>query len=165
MQFSKTFDGVMEGRKTQTRRKIPNDCTVMLDGSRNVCTVFSRGRAVQRGRGRPSEGRIRITQIRRQSVREISEEDAVAEGMKCRPLTDPIFAPGAVEWHSPLGWCSSARQAFSVLWDSIHGHGSFERDECFALTFKLVRDELERRGVVRPDEDDREDGERWDGQA
>lgn len=48
-------------------------------GARGVYTV-GKTYAVQPGRGKPSIGRVRITNIRREDRREISQEDARAEG-------------------------------------------------------------------------------------
>ena len=76
-----------------------------------------------------------LTDVRAQRVQEISEEDALAEGITTAN-------------HRPVGYgtlaVTSARERFSYLWDSINdarGHG-FEVDPyVWALTFRRVRTE------------------------
>lgn len=92
MIFQHTHEMVLSGRKTQTRRAIKlNDTFVWYDsvmyvsrsgkGERfftpyQTCKTY----AVQPGRGKKAIARIEITEIRREDVREISDEDVVAEG-------------------------------------------------------------------------------------
>ncbi len=73
---------------------------------------------------------VEITAIRVERVQEISEEDAKAEG--CEAGMIPFLA-------TPGNRPASARIVFSRLWDSIHGHGAWERNEwVWVLPFKKV---------------------------
>jgi hypothetical protein len=72
--------------------------------------------AVQPGRGK-AVGRVRITEIRREWLNDISPEDCLAEGIQKVPN----------EWGTPWYQCpglkgewKSARTAFRALWDSIY---------------------------------------------
>lgn len=92
MQFSHTFQAVLDGRKTQTRRIVkPTDIYVKHVVTGEIVAVLRNGRqtytvgktySVQPGRGKKSIGRIRITGIRQEDVREISDADVVAEGFR-----------------------------------------------------------------------------------
>ena len=107
MQFTHTFKAILDGSKTQTRRIIkPGEYSNEwhLDGDDDLRIneilaprtkpdkygmtigrqVYGVGKtyAVQPGRGKKAVGRFRITGLRREDVREISVEDAKAEGWK-----------------------------------------------------------------------------------
>ena len=90
--------------------------------------------AVQPGRGKKAVGRIRITEIRRERVQDISEEDAQREGwdmsnMNSHSRYDPVTMTKAIEW-------------FHGLWDSIHkkpGTRWTDNPEVWVLTFEVVR--------------------------
>jgi len=82
---------------------------------------------------------VTITDIRAQRVQDISEDDAIAEGV-------------GVGWQMNAGWpdyqhirndfvCEltqdTARLSFASLWDSIHGEGSWTKNEwVFAYSFR-----------------------------
>mgnify|MGYP006921307232 CR=1 FL=1 len=104
MIFQHTIDKVLNGEKTQTRRIVkPNHIVgrippntplefmsvgqswgdiVAVRSNVSYTDIYAIGKtyAVQRGRGVKAEGRIRIIDIRREDVRNISETDALAEG-------------------------------------------------------------------------------------
>lgn len=124
MQFTKTWELVLEGKKTQTRRLVkPGDFTSVMwtdehdkhgrivpdqpnhgpivrvempywlaeksqiqrvMNDRRTVYLVGKEYAVQPGRGKAAVARIRITGIRREDVRNISHEDAVAEGFTDR---------------------------------------------------------------------------------
>ena len=93
MIFAHTFQAVLDGRKNQTRRLVkPGDASYddgfgyIVSVYRNERCVYDVGKtyAVQPGRGRKAVARIRITDIRREDVREISVEDVIAEGVERR---------------------------------------------------------------------------------
>lgn len=100
MIFQHTWRQVLDGSKTQTRRLIKspadgtaiNGCEMLqypggkLSVARGIHDKWGikwqvgKTYAVQPGRGEKAAGRIQITNIRRQDVREISPEDVAAEG-------------------------------------------------------------------------------------
>lgn len=69
--------------------------------------------AVQPGRGKPAIGRIRITGIRREDVRDISDEDTHAEGF-------------------------DSREAFWDTWVSMHDK-SWHKEFCYAADYGRLR--------------------------
>ena len=69
---------------------------------------------------------LEITGVRVERLQAISEADAMAEGVRSKLINDPLFNPDAVEWHSPLGYCSTAKEAYKHLWNSINGPGSWD---------------------------------------
>ena len=89
--------------------------------------------AVRPGRGQKAVGRIRITNIRREHVQDISEADAIAEGILNWDKYDFGMAP---------------RDAFGKFWDTIHtkrGDRWEDNPEVYTLEFELIeegRDEL-----------------------
>lgn len=105
----------------------------------------------ERGRWRPSIHMPRsasrltltVTDVRVQRVQEISEADAVAEGIERlksgRGYYDPTQSHGAVS----LGhFCSKAKAAFSLLWDSINASRGYSWDAnpwVVALTFDVEK--------------------------
>jgi hypothetical protein len=106
MLFQYTWEKVLRGEKTQTRRIVkPGEhfnemgATTIVTGSffrqmtfaddYHYAVITPAGRikwevgktyAVQPGRGQPAVGRIRITAIRKERIGDITEEDAIAEG-------------------------------------------------------------------------------------
>src|SRR5690606_33116659 len=91
MIFQHTYKQVLNGTKSQTRRiQKPWQALMRFDRSGELFVCDTRtGRpqwavgktyAVQPGRGKSAIGRIRITGIREQDVREISDADVRAEG-------------------------------------------------------------------------------------
>jgi hypothetical protein len=95
MIFSPPLYGrVLSGRKTQTRRPVkPKDeATKYRPGMR---------RCVQRGRGKPGEAHIILTDVRREPVGEITFEDARAEGFKTtvefKRYWLGLYSPGLVK--------------------------------------------------------------------
>jgi hypothetical protein len=82
---------------------------------------------------------LEITDIGVERVQDISEEDAIAEGMQ--------FHNGGEIHHSGYrhdinhGFVySTAREAMSVLWDSIHGPGSWDKNPwVWVVKFKVIK--------------------------
>lgn len=70
--------------------------------------IIGKTYAVQPGRGKPAVARIRITGIRQERLRDISEEDVLAEGC------------GLVRWagEPQEGWPATA--GFAEAWDRIN---------------------------------------------
>ena len=95
MIFQHTVDKVLDGTKTQTRRIVKathGECYLYDDYTGEPLGILAVGTgkswlyacgktyAVQPGRGKHAVGRIRITGLRREDVREISDDDVKAEG-------------------------------------------------------------------------------------
>lgn len=76
-----------------------------------------------------------VTGVRAERVRDISEDDAIAEGIQCRWVGGSIighFVDLGIQQFFYSGGEStypSARQAYAALYESINGPGSFERDD------------------------------------
>ncbi len=72
---------------------------------------------------------LEITELRVERLQEISEEDAKAEG---------CYA-GQYEYENAEGTLT-AKESYKWLWESINGHGSWERNDwVWVLTFTKVR--------------------------
>lgn len=102
MIFQHTIDKVLSGEKTQTRRIVkPGDvrvCVEMPFGGWQPVKITGIGKynqpiirweigktyAVQGGRKHKARGRIRVTDLRIEDVRNISEADVKAEGFRDR---------------------------------------------------------------------------------
>ena len=84
------------------------------------------------------EGRIRITEIRREQVQDISKEDIMAEGICLKSNRS-----GDSGWSNGLDGLLHVRPewAFRALWNSIHKPGTRWRDnpEVWPLTIEVVR--------------------------
>jgi uncharacterized protein YhfF len=85
MIFQQTYQLILDNKKTATRRLVnPNDR--LLDNPKRVETngrtkwQVGRSYAIQPGRGQTAVGRIRITDINKQPLGQMTTEDAVAEG-------------------------------------------------------------------------------------
>ena len=112
MIFQHTLEQVLSGQKTQTRRIIKPGDVAVRSGQDEITAVKTNGRtkwavgktySVQPGRGKPAVARIQITRIRRETVSQISEADAIADGF-------------------------TSRQAFLNTWRHIHGDDSLDLD-------------------------------------
>lgn len=91
--------------------------------------------AIQPGRGKKAVGRIRVTEIRRERVQDISLADCLSEGVIL------ISNEWGTPWYKSIGgeW-KTAREAFAELWNSIHekpGTRWADDPEVWALTFEL----------------------------
>jgi hypothetical protein len=85
---------------------------------------------------------LKVTDVRVERLRDISEDDAMAEGIQSRerrnagltmaPIT--VFGLGGDTDYAP-----TAVSAFSDLWESINGAGSWGQNPwVYALTFERV---------------------------
>lgn len=81
---------------------------------------------------------LELTEVRVQRLQEISEEDAIAEGIIKLPASGRfVITPGAQYFGNSY---HSARMAYAALWDSINGTGSWHSNPSWvwALTFKVL---------------------------
>jgi hypothetical protein len=93
--------------------------------------------AIQPGRGKFAVGRLRITSLRLQTLGEITDEDARAEGITYERIDinkqHPTWA-----YDETLLYAPTAAAAYLALWKSIYGHA--ERDEkCWAIGFEVCK--------------------------
>lgn len=98
-------DKVLTGLKTETRRRGRGDSPCRY--------VAGRDYAVQRGRGMHSEGRVRVSYVRREALGEIDNAGARREG----------FAD---------------RAAFFRYWAELHGHVNMA-ERVWVIAFRLER--------------------------
>lgn len=78
---------------------------------------------------------LRVTDVRVQRVQEISEEDAIAEGVG-------FFDPPAEFMGAPVDPESAARSLFAALWDSLNagrGYGWDANPWVIAVTFDVIK--------------------------
>lgn len=145
MQFAHTWQQILNGQKTQTRRivgshdmewgSIGSSRISMVDGGKHYRTKWQVGKtyAVQPGRGKAAVGRIRITAIRRERLQDITLEDVKAEG-----IGQYTFARGVLSDNPP-----DPRWKFIKLWNEVHPKvpDNWESNpEVWVITFELVRD-------------------------
>ena len=80
---------------------------------------------------------VTITDIQAQRVQDISEKDAIAEGLVYNAFWDmwesPIHPGHYIDWY---------KSAFRLLWDSIHGEGAWLRND-FVWKYSFIRREHE----------------------
>lgn len=146
MQFTHTWQQILSGQKTQTRRIIaPGDMDwgsigssriSMVDGGNHYRTKWEVGKtyAVQPGRGKAAVGRIKITAIRRERLQDITEANAKAEG--CLPSASTQNVGGLMPYKPARFW-------FAKLWNEVHPKAPDNWDSnpaVWVLTFELVRD-------------------------
>lgn len=123
MLFQYTYQAILDGRKTQTRRvRKPSDQPVYDDDGK-IEAVLVNGRekwhvgktySVQPGRGKPQIARIRITAIDSENVTDINDAAARAEG-------------------------SADREDFLRLWVEANGKANAEAD-AWVLHIALIAD-------------------------
>lgn len=109
--------------KLHTKRSWPFPPTVLAN--RRIKWQIGRTYAVQPKRGQKAVGRIRITGIRRERLRDISEEDALAEGM--------------FKERHPIALKPVTR--YMQLWNSIHKKPGIrweDAPEVWVLEFECV---------------------------
>ena len=121
MIFQHTLTNILLENKTQTRRLIKPDETVVRGSYNKISAIIKNGRtkwevgntyAVQPGRGKSEVARILITKINSEHILRISTTSAINEG-----------------------FCS--RQDFLQAWRKIHGENAFDL-RVWVLTFELI---------------------------
>lgn len=123
MIFQHTWQEVLSGQKTQTRRLVQKgeelfgyrygsviNCVAKLINERFWRIKWQVGKtyAVQKGRGEKAIARIKITKIELQHLHEITREDAVAEGFGYARVMAREDKDG------------SPRHHFAAQWNRIH---------------------------------------------
>jgi hypothetical protein len=143
MIFQATWQQVMDGTKTETRRLVKPEHRPIMEGNQVVevhviqpphrLSGIYRERllwqvghtyAVQPGRGQKAVARIRLTGIRRERLQDITPEQAYNEGMV------HFAAP-----HIPL------TLIFARVWDSLHdrpGERFEDNPDVWVLVFEKV---------------------------
>ena len=96
---------------------------------------------------RDSRLSLQVTDMRRERLQDISEEDAKAEGIINGVEHPNIRDPG--NWWSAgpgsTAFSVSPRPAFEDLWTSIHGPGSWQANpEIVCVSFEVHRQNIER---------------------
>jgi hypothetical protein len=126
---------VIDGTKTQTRRVVKDGETLhpaAITGLRSIDDQkpwiwtakrwlkwqVGRTYAIQAGRSGPTLGRFRLTGIRRESLWEITAEDAEAEGYSSRVAFrqdwDRINITKGHQWEdNPMVWCLTIEPAIT----------------------------------------------------
>lgn len=102
--------------------------------------------AVQPGRGKKAVGRIRLLEIRQERLQDISEEDALAEGVTLVGMYDCDYIPaerslGDERWFAEQQRVSGFRGAYAMLWDKIHRkrqHEWLANPHVWVLTFEVM---------------------------
>lgn len=80
---------------------------------------------------------LHVTGARVQRLQEISEADAIAEGVRRNPTQNDRTWMIYPEGSSAAGWIS-ARRSYQSLWEDINGKGSWEANPwVFAYTFSV----------------------------
>ena len=75
---------------------------------------------------------LEITDVRVERLQDISEADAVAEG--CKPIRPELVLDGLIV---RLG--RSAVEEFRLVWEQIHGGGSWEKNPfVWVVTFRRI---------------------------
>jgi len=78
-----------------------------------------------------------VTEVRCQRLQDITEADALAEGVGPLPLGGPNRF--TVDWDLGSLNAPTAREVYLMLWDAINGEGSAEKDPwVWAISFKPV---------------------------
>jgi hypothetical protein len=96
-----------------------------------------------------ARAKLEITAVRAERVQDITEEDAVREGIQKEELVydhESVNPPGAYGFVSglhpfPEGMIHvKPQEAFEELWESIHGPGSWERNDwCWVYEFRRTQ--------------------------
>lgn len=94
---------------------------------------------------------LTVTDVRVQRLQDISEADALAEGIQSMdrysmPVNDPSFA---VSEHDPNGWFPTATEAYEALWDKLNagrGFGWALNPWIVAVSFTIEHRNIDTRG-------------------
>jgi hypothetical protein len=82
---------------------------------------------------------LQITDVRKERLQDISDADAIAEG---------IYIEGGMFRNGSETEYDIAKDAFAVLWESIYGHGSWEVNPLvWVITFRAIEGILPGHGI------------------
>jgi hypothetical protein len=157
MIFQATWQAVLDGTKTETRRickpgewlsesKLGAPTAVYVGSLPHEHLKWQVGRsyAVQQARGQKAIGRIRLLEIRQERLQDITEAGAIAEGCSCIVCGSSGLAPDKSGLHmEPCCACGNGGtvQDYQQLWDSIHTKRGERWDDTplvWVLRFELV---------------------------
>lgn len=149
MIFQATWQAVLDGSKTETRRIVkPGEqyepefwlsekynlpAFVRLPSLRHKWQV-GRIYAVQPGRGQKAVSRIRLLEIRQERLQDITEAGAIAEGVALQA------------WAADSYYQFPRTAGYAQLWDSIHpkrGERWADNPLVWVLRFELVKGDTE----------------------
>lgn len=147
----------LTGEKTMTRRLVkPGEYLIetvvkmVVGPGARIKWRVGQSYAIQLGRTKAAIGRFTLLDIRRERVREISEQDAIAEGVD----KNCLYAPGPCSICCFVGKCNfdgewwhylrgdedmpaySAVESFLSLFESINGKAALEK-EVWVLVFEV----------------------------
>lgn len=83
-----------------------------------------------------------VTEVRTQSLNDISEEDALAEGIVWDPEQETFWVPGVKHPNPDFPYLgrATARGMYAALWDTLHGSGEWlGNPEVVAVTYAVAR--------------------------
>lgn len=165
MIFQHTWQKVLTGEKVQTRRLVkprqifeertefglpPAVFTVSNASDPRPKVLYEVGKtyAVQPGRGKAAVARIRILSIRREDVREISDEDVRAEGFSSAArffdtwvcMHDKKLAQEIGHWFVARRVAVDSESAANIYYWQMRERPT-ERYDAWVLTFELVKGE------------------------
>jgi hypothetical protein len=84
---------------------------------------------------------LTVTQVRMQRLHEITEADAIAEGMPDYRVLQNATSGDIAEAQSRLGW---PQREYELLWNALHGPGAWEANpHVIALTFTVERKNID----------------------
>jgi len=161
MIFQHTWQQVLDGSKTQTRRLVKRH--EIMDDDGNVCITgnttdlprikwqVGRTYAVQPGRGKKAVARYKLLDIRCERLQDITPEDAIAEGVDvwcyaCGGAGESVIFEDGRPWQVACSECNGGCivadpvEAFRELWNSIHKTPGTRWDEnprVWVLEFEL----------------------------
>ncbi|AKR55752.1 Phage-related protein [Devosia sp. H5989] len=91
---------------------------------------------------------LTVTDVRVERLQDISEEDALAEGVMRRPTGD-FWVPGVEHPNPDFPYLSrsTAREMYAALWDVINGHGAWAQNPyVVAYTFTVALGNIDQIG-------------------
>jgi hypothetical protein len=83
---------------------------------------------------------LEVLEVRVEQLQNISEEDAIAEGIEHNPQLDPLGPCKYRHYGKPNTGTFPATNSFRTLWESINGKGSWDANPwVWVITFKVIK--------------------------